>query len=144
MTDRQTMLFPAERSQLAAIRRFVAQQAEKTPAAQREIQDIVQAVDEAATNIIVHGYGDGPGQIQVEWSYLPGRITVILRDRAPFFDPTTVPEPDTSLPLFERPVGGLGVHLIRKCVDEFTYTPNSRGGNELRMVKYIKDNGGLA
>jgi len=143
MTDRQTILFPAERSQLAAIRDYVEQQAKKTPASSREIQDIVQAVDEAATNIIVHGYRDGPGQIQVEWIFQPGQITVCLRDRAPLFDPTTVPEPDLSLPLFERPVGGLGVHIIRNCVDEFTHSPCTPGGNELCLSKYIKDNGGL-
>jgi len=143
MTFQETIRIPAARRQLAAIRLFIEQQAQKTPASPPEIQDLIQAVDEAATNIIVHGYQDGPGQIEIQFHHHPGRITVLLRDRAPLFDPTTVPEPDLTLPLFERPAGGLGVFMIRRCVDEFAHQPRPEGGNELRMVKYLKDNGDL-
>ncbi len=139
----QSIRLPAQRSQLAAIRRFVELQARETPASTGEVQDLVQAVDEAATNVIVHGYHDGPGEIEILLNYHPEQITVLMRDRAPLFDPTKVPEPDLSLPLFERPVGGLGIHIIRHCVDVFTYSSCLQGGNELRMVKYLKENGGL-
>jgi serine/threonine-protein kinase RsbW len=139
----ESICLPAERIQLAAIRHFVEQLARKTPALKQEIQDLVQAVDEAATNIIVHGYHDQWGVIEVNFAYQPGRITVTLRDNAPLFDPTQHPAPDLSLPLFERPVGGLGIHLIRKCVNEFTHSPRPNGGNELKMVKYLKANGGF-
>jgi serine/threonine-protein kinase RsbW len=134
---------PAERKQLAEIRRFIEIYARQTPASAEEIQDLVLAVDEAATNIIVHGYLDGLGEIEVDLAYQPGRITVLLRDQAPPFDPTTVPKPDLNLPLEERPIGGLGVHLIRMCVNEFSYSTRPLGGNELRLVKYLKETGGL-
>ncbi len=143
MSFHETIRLCAERSQLANIRHFVEQLARRTLASRQEVQDLIQAVDEAATNIIVHGYHDRPGEIEMDVTHQPGRITVILRDQAPFFDPTTVPEPDLSLPLFERPIGGLGIHLIRKCVDEFTHSTHPQGGNELQMVKYLKEEGGL-
>ncbi len=142
MSIHENIRLPAERTQLAAIRRFIVQHAGTTCASPEEVQDLVLATDEAATNIIVHGYRDGRGDIDVELVLAPDRITVILRDQAPPFDPTKVPEPDLELPLFERPVGGLGVHIIRQCVDEFTHAIRANGGNELRMVKYLKNNGG--
>jgi anti-sigma regulatory factor (Ser/Thr protein kinase) len=142
MIFRETMRAPAEREQLAVIRSFVEQRAGKTPAGNEEIYDLVQAVDEAVTNIIIHGYHDGPGEIEVELAYQPGSITVSLRDRAPLFDPTATPEPDLTLPLHLRPIGGMGVSLMRKCVDELKYSPRPDMGNELRMVKYLQDFGG--
>lgn len=141
MSFHENIHLPAERNQLAEIRRFIEACTEKTGASMEEVQDLVQAVDEAATNIIVHGYRDQMGEIDLDVDYQAGRITVVLRDEAAPFDPTTVPEPDLSLPLHLRPVGGLGVHLIRLCINEFSYSPRPEGGNELKMVKYLHKNG---
>jgi anti-sigma regulatory factor (Ser/Thr protein kinase) len=58
-----------------------------------------------------------------------------LIDDAPLFDPTAVPPPDINLPLEERPLGGLGVHMMRQLTDELLYRVNSAGQNELIFVK---------
>lgn len=131
------MRVSAERKYLAAIRDFVRNQTYAAGVDTADTDCIIQAVDEAATNIILHGYRGNRGVIEIEVILLPDRIIVILRDNAPIFDPTQVPVPDINLPLEQRPVGGLGVHLIRKCVDEFTHTKSSQGGNELLLVKYL-------
>jgi serine/threonine-protein kinase RsbW len=144
MSFHQNIHLPAERNQLAKIRRFIEDCASKTCASAKEVQDLVQAVDEAATNIIVHGYQDQGGEMEVDVEHRPGRITVILRDQALPFDPTAVPEPDLCQPLLLRPLGGLGVHIIRACVDEFSHSIRTQGGNELTMVKYLHDDGGPA
>jgi serine/threonine-protein kinase RsbW len=132
------MQVSAERKLLAVIRDFVKNQAVAAGAAPGEVDDLIQAVDEAATNIIVHGYREQPGFIEIEVKTEPGLVTVILRDDAPPFDPTQVPKPDTTLPLEQRPIGGLGVHLIRHCVDEFSHDSPKHGGNELALVKYLR------
>jgi anti-sigma regulatory factor (Ser/Thr protein kinase) len=62
-------------------------------------------------------------------------LIVILRDRAPTFDPTTVPPPDLTLPLEQRPIGGVGLHLVRHMVDELRHRPRPGGGNEITFVK---------
>lgn len=129
---------PAERKQLAFIRDFVEQQAEGILVDPREKGDLIQAVDEAATNIIVHGYQDGPGEIEIEVRRKPAQLTVCLRDHAPIFDPTRVPPPDIHLPLEQRPVGGLGIYLIRQCVDGFSHRVGEAGGNEIVLVKRRK------
>ena len=143
MTFHETIQLPAEKNQLAILRRFIKEHAGRTPASELEVDDLILAVDEAATNIIVHGYKGGKGEFEVVLDYQPGQIVVVLRDQAPSFDPTTVPARDLQQPLLQRPIGGLGVQLIRLCVDEVTYSARPQGGNELRMVKYLKDQGGL-
>ena len=125
------MRFPAERRRLADIRDFVAAQARAACASTADIDNLIQAVDELATNIIVHGYKDGPGEIEIACSTRPDAIIVTLRDRAPHFDATQAPEPNIHLPLEQRPAGGLGIYLARRCCDRFEHRSREGGGNEL-------------
>lgn len=131
------LLFPAERKQLAAIRSFVDTQAAYARASAEMIDDLIQAVDEAATNVIVHGYQDGPGEIEIEIRTRNGEIIIYLRDSSPHFDPTIVPDPDIHLPLEKRKPGGLGIYLIRKCVDSFRYRVCPDGRNEIELIKWL-------
>jgi len=52
------------------------------------------------------------------------------------FDPLQAPPPDLSLPLERRPIGGLGIHLIRNLMDEVSYA-RVGGRNVLKMVKHL-------
>ncbi len=99
------------------------------------ILDVVQAVDESAANIIMHGYRGRPGSIEVVVWRDGNALLIRLLDQATPFDPTTVPPPDMTLPLDKRPLGGLGVYLIRHLVDEIIHRVTSQGGNELTLVK---------
>ena len=60
---------------------------------------------------------------------------LLLQDDAPPFDPTRVPDPRLDLPLEERPLGGLGVYIMRKHSDVMSYRRTSAGLNELTLVK---------
>jgi serine/threonine-protein kinase RsbW len=132
-----TLRLPAELKKLATLRRFIEDASTTLQASPLVILDLVQAVDEAATNIIVHGYAGQPGEIEVEIDRYGSRLVICLRDRAPVFDPTRAPPPDLSLPLEKRPIGGLGIFLIRQSVDEIHHQPLASGGNELTFVKYL-------
>lgn len=82
------------------------------------------AVDEIATNIIVHGYQERnlDGSVEVQATLEPAALTIALEDTAAAYDPMNQPEPDNlEAPLEERPMGGLGVFLARENVDEFRY-----------------------
>jgi anti-sigma regulatory factor (Ser/Thr protein kinase) len=120
---------------LVVIRAFVEAAAAVLKVQPGLVAHTVQAVDESASNIILHGYRGGPGVIEVEVKVVANDLTVVLRDTAPVFDPTKLPEPDISKPLDERPIGGLGVFLARKLMDEIRHRERPGGGNELTLIK---------
>ena len=131
----ETLSVPAERKSLAKIRRFVEETASALPVRREVIADMVLAVDEAATNIILHGYQGRPGEIRVEVGCEGETLVVRLSDQAPLFDPTQVPPPNLDLPLDQRRFGGLGIHLTRQCMDEVSYCISVDGCNELTLRK---------
>ncbi len=100
--------------------------------------DMLLAVDEAATNIIVHGYGECGGSIAVSVERLADELIVQLRDEADPFDPHCVPAPDLRMPLEERGPGGLGIFLMRQLVDEVRHRTIGVRGNELTLVKKLR------
>lgn len=131
------MTVPAELARLADIRALVREVAIEGGAPPVCLDDLVQAVDEAATNIVVHGYGHQGGPIDVEARVQDERVVIELRDRAPTFDPTGVPEPDLSIPPLQRRPGGMGLHLIRLATDSMTYRPRAGGGNILTLTRSL-------
>ena len=131
----------AQVENLAEIRRFVLEEAAALGAREETICDLELAVDEAACNIICHGYERRGGTIQVEVERDGDRLVVRLRDEASLFDPTRHPLPDVTLSLEERPLGGLGIFLIRQAVDEMVYRVTAEGGNELTLIKRLEGSG---
>ena len=135
MDQPYTLHISAELKNLAAIRRFTEETAVELQTPSYAIEDLTLAVDEAVTNVIVHGYRRGPGTIEINMRRDRDLLVVSLRDQAPPFDPTSVPKPDINIPLDRRPFGGMGVHLMRESVDEILYRALPQGGNELTLVK---------
>ena len=125
----------AELENLAAIRRFIEEAATALGSDSDTIFQAVLAVDEAATNIVTHGYQGQPGIIEIQVEQKGSDLAVRLRDQAPVFDPTTVPPPDVTQPLEHRSLGGMGVHLMRNLMDEMTHHRAPQGGNELILIK---------
>lgn len=130
-----TLRISAELKNLDAIRGFVAESASALQASAKATDDLILAVDEATTNIIRHGYRRQPGEIEIEMRRVDDSLMIYLRDQAPPFDPTRLPNPNVTFPLDQRPVGGLGVYLIRQLVDTMLYRRTSEGQNELKLIK---------
>ena len=97
--------------------------------------DLVLAMNEAATNVLLHGYDEQPGAVSICVEANGQDLLVYLSDDAPLFDPTTVPTPDVNLPLEDRPLGGLGVHMMRQLSDELRYKVDGTAKNELTFIK---------
>ena len=99
------------------------------------IFDLQLAANEIVTNVILHGYDDAREHaIVVRLVADAGEVTVEVEDDGRPFDPSSVPTPRLDLPLEERPLGGLGVHLARRVTDAIEYRRQD-GRNILRMRK---------
>jgi serine/threonine-protein kinase RsbW len=80
------------------------------------------ALEEILTNIISYGYTDNrEHEIRVSLSAQPGEVRAEVQDDGQPFNPLEVPQPDTTQPLEERAIGGLGIHLVRKLMDGLEY-----------------------
>jgi serine/threonine-protein kinase RsbW len=108
---------------LGAIAEFVMAAAASAGLDKRASYHLRLAVDETATNIIVHGYTKAglQGELKLSADIDDRSLTVSIEDTGVTFDPRQAAAPDTDLPLEQRPIGGLGVYLAVKSVDEFLY-----------------------
>jgi serine/threonine-protein kinase RsbW len=129
---------PADLTRVAEVRAAVREVAEACDAPIDCEDDLVQAVDEAVTNAIVHGYRSGPGEIEVRVERDDEVIVIVIEDRAPTFDPRSVPDPDLVTPPEQRRPGGMGVHLIRQAVDALDHRPRPGGGNILTITRRLR------
>jgi anti-sigma regulatory factor (Ser/Thr protein kinase) len=125
---------------LAGLARL-AERVEGFGAAQGLPANVVNALnvvlDEAVSNAINHGYESGVrGEIAVRLRRAADGVLLEVEDDGKPFDPLQAPPPDLSLPLERRPIGGLGIHLIRNLMDEVSYA-RIGGRNVLKMVKRL-------
>ena len=127
----------AKLKNLDQIRRFVQESSEAFGVAPGDVLNVLLAVDEAVTNIIVHGYAGRGGPLEIEITRSPGALVIRLRDEARPFDPTGVPAPDLTVPLEEQAPGRLGIYLIRRVMNEVIYRRQPGGWNELTMMKRV-------
>jgi len=120
----------------AAGRAFVEQACRRAGVDAASCFDLKLAVDEACANIIAHGYrGRSGGSIRIACASDEDSVRVTIVDRGRAFAPADLPAADVTSDWKERPLGGLGWHLIRQSVDEIDYEPDPAGGNRLTLVK---------
>jgi serine/threonine-protein kinase RsbW len=135
----RTSIFPAKFDQLEAIRQFAGQAARDMGMDDSDAYTVELAVDEACTNIIEHAYrGIKGGDIECTCDAKEDNLTIMLRDHGSSFNPASVSTPDLGTDLENRKVGGLGIYLIRKLMDEVHFEPLGESGNLLIMVKRRK------
>jgi serine/threonine-protein kinase RsbW len=92
------------------------------------------ALDEIVSNVIRHGWKDGgEHQIQVQVYRRGDEVCAEVEDDGLPFNPLEAPAPDVTRPLEERPVGGLGIHLVRHIMDGLEY--RRHGGKNLLIMK---------
>lgn len=132
-----TLQLIADRHALADIRAFVRDQLTTWEITPEITAQLCLAVDEAVTNIVMHGYGGGAGPVDLTIERTDDGIVIRLEDRASPFDPTTVPAPDLSVAPPLRAPGGLGIHLIRTSVDALHHRALPGGGNVLTLIRNL-------
>lgn len=96
------------------------------------------AMEEAVVNVINYAYPAGErGEIDIEALINNEWLKFVISDQGTPFDPTAKEEADTTLSAEERPIGGLGIFLVRQLMDEVSYT-RKEGKNVLTLGKKVK------
>ncbi len=132
----KSVQFAAKFEYLDEIRDFVGEIARSGGFSDKDVYNIQLATDEAASNIIEHAYENEPdGILKLSCGMQGDTITIILIDRGESFDPSEIPLPDLKADLSDRKIGGLGIFLMRKLMDEVHYEPKPDKSNVLTMMK---------
>lgn len=115
----------------------------------REVRaDLHVVLDEICANIFKHAYAPGAAaSVQLTLCHLgaqtsgpstrPAAIELIFCDQGQPFDPLTRPAPDLNASVEDRPIGGLGIHLVRQLTDSQHYSHSPELGNRLTLVKHL-------
>jgi anti-sigma regulatory factor (Ser/Thr protein kinase) len=126
---------PSEIARLQDQLESFAQQHSLPPKALHEVQ---LAVEEHLSNVLKYAFTDqGEHRIKVRLRAGPTELCIEVEDDGRPFNLLEHPAPDLSLPLEQRPIGGLGIHMIRKSMDQIEYR-RAGGKNILVMVKQVK------
>lgn len=138
MSEEYALCVTSELSNLAQIADFVSERATRAGMNADKAFEVQTAVDEACTNCMEHAYqGRADGQVHVCCYRQDDDFVVCITDHGRAFDPELVALPDTSAPLEERQVGGLGIFLMRKLMDSVEFSFCEREGNQVLMRKRI-------
>jgi serine/threonine-protein kinase RsbW len=129
-----TLTVPSDLRFLGIVRGFVEAVCQTGEVDEPTTRAILLATGEAASNIIRHAHRDLPqAEFQIQCRLSPDALEINLLDEGEPFDLNAVPDLDPS----EIRVGGRGVFLMRKLMDELTCERRGEHGNTLRMVKRL-------
>jgi len=114
---------------------FVRKGAETANLSADRTDQLELIMEEILMNLSLHAYPEGAdGDVVVAYSIpSPGKLCVEVSDRGLEFDPLASAAPDLTLDLAGRPVGGLGIFLIRSFADSLTYR-RDHGWNRLSFA----------
>ena len=133
------MSIGADRGEVARVHATFAEFAEMhaVPEAARRGMSVV--LDDLLANMVSYGLADRPdGTVTVDVVLHPDRLVVTLTDDGKPFDPLARAAPDTTLAVETRPIGGLGLHLVRKLVHDVSYRRQDNH-NVVVLVKRLAD-----
>ena len=116
---------------------FVETIAQEKQLSQSLVMGINLALEEAVSNVILYAYPkETDGLVDVEAILRKDSLEFIIVDSGVPFDPTAAPVVDTTLPIEERSIGGLGIHLVRELMGSVSYERKDEK-NYLRMIKKL-------
>ncbi len=132
----RSITVPCAAAQLPVLIEFLQDFWSGAALAPGEVPAFELALEELFMNVVMHGASGGARQVHVSLALTDRGLALTLEDDGPAFDPLTLPPPDVTASLEERPVGGLGVALVKKMMDSVTY---GRVGqrNQIRVSKRV-------
>lgn len=130
-------VFLADIQELNSVIEFTEQELEGLDCPMKAQMQITIAVEEIFVNIANYAYGGEKGQaiLEIEKSE-DGGVILCFKDQGRPFNPLEKPDPDISLGVEERGIGGLGILMVKKTMDRVEYTYEN-GQNILRLWKHF-------
>jgi serine/threonine-protein kinase RsbW len=137
MTDHFELTLRNQRAEIARLQDELESFAREHTVTPRALHELQLAIEEHLTNVLTHGYSDKlEHRIGVRVEVKASELRVQVEDDGRAFNPLEQAAPDVSKPLDERPVGGLGIYMMRKSLDAVEYR-REEGRNVLVMVKRV-------
>ena len=127
---------PALRENLDQVMSFVEEHLEQAGCPAKTLLQVSMAVEEIFINIASYAYDPkvGPATIRVEVKEQPLCVIITFVDHGRPYDPLAREDPDVTLPAEQRQVGGLGIFLVKKTMDDIRYEYKD-GSNILTITK---------
>ncbi len=115
---------------------FIGEELKAHGCSDRALLQVAVAVDEIFGNIAHYAYAEEKGDVNVRVDVKDGFAEIIFTDEGVPFNPLKSEEPDVSLSAEERDIGGLGIFLVKKTMDNLEYE-HKDGRNILKLTKRI-------
>ena len=130
------LTLPATIENIEKVTDFVNEQLEEIECPMKAQMQIDIAIDELFGNIANYAYNPetGPATVRVEVTEEPISVVITFIDHGVPYDPLKKDDPDITLSAEERAIGGLGVFMVKKTMDEISYEYRD-GKNILRIKK---------
>lgn len=128
------LVLPAEKENLSQAMGFIASCLEDTECSVKAQMQIDLAVEEIFVNVASYAYAPNRGEVTVRVEALPHSVTITFIDSGIPYDPLAKPDPDITLSAQDRQIGGLGIFLTKKFMDDVSYEYKD-GRNILQLTK---------
>ena len=117
---------------------YISEQLEKVSCPMKTQMQIGVAVEEIFANIVNYAYGEETGEVEisVDTEDAPNNVTIVFKDSGIQYNPLEKEDPDITLSSDDRPIGGLGVFMVKKLMDYVVYR-YEEGRNILEIRKAI-------
>lgn len=132
----KTREFSASIEELDRVSAFVEEELEQADCGMRAQMQIAVALEEMFVNVAHYAYADGKGSVEVGVGVTDGVAAIRLTDSGMPFDPLAKADPDIRLKAEERGIGGLGIFMVKKTMDDVKYE-RVDGRNVFTMFKKI-------
>jgi len=117
----KSITVPAKMEYLDDIMNLVERILEQTQIAEQEKTRVLISAEEIFTNIASYAYGERAGNVQMTCEVNVEKIKICFRDQGIEYNPLERPDPNFNIPFEDRPIGGLGVYMVKKYMDHVSY-----------------------
>ena len=133
---RARLALRSDSAELERLLRFAGEFAGHAALTEDERARLLIILDELFSNIVTHGYdvGTTDGEVEVTLAVRDNRLLIEFVDDGRAFDPLGSTPPDLDLPAAERPIGGLGIAIVRALADAASYARQG-GRNRLSLAR---------